>query len=278
MKWCPLSLYRGRVFLFLSRSNRRRRDTASLTRREAFASLFSEHTFYVNRPFSAENEPTVKENMVTRKMPPRRQHILSFLQDFYSENGIPPTVRDIQRACDISSTSVVDYNLEKLREAGYINRRQDVARGIEILDQEGEPISNAPRVHIVGAIAAGIPIPALSTEDAGSSQEFDTVEVSPDLQRQHGQLFALRVKGTSMIDALIDDGDVVIIKPGRDANNGEMVVAWLKQEEEATLKKFYYEGRQVRLQPANSTMDPIYCSADNVEVRGKVVSVIRNLG
>ena len=81
-----------------------------------------------------------------------------------------------------------------------------------------------------------------------------------------------------MIDALIDDGDVVIINPGRDANNGEMVVAWLKQEEEATLKKFYYEGRQVRLQPANSTMDPIYCSADNVEVRGNVVSVIRNLG
>ena len=149
--------------------------------------------------------------MVTRKMPPRRQRILSFLQQFYWENSIPPTVRDIQRACEISSTSVVDYNLEKLREAGYINRRQDVARGIEILDQEGEPISNAPRVHIVGAIAAGTPIPALSTEDSGSSQEFDTVEVSPDLQRQHGQLFALRVNGTSMIDALIDDGDVVII-------------------------------------------------------------------
>ena len=215
--------------------------------------------------------------MVARKMPPRRQRILRFVQEFYLENGIPPTVRDIQSACEISSTSVVDYNLEKLREAGYINRRQDVARGIEILGQEGEPISNAPRVHIVGSIAAGTPIPALSTEDSGSSQEFDTVEVSPDLQRQHGQLFALRVNGTSMIDALIDDGDVVIIKPSQDANNGEMVVAWLKEEEEATLKKFYLEGSQVRLQPANSTMDPIYCSAQNVDVRGKVVSVIRNL-
>ncbi len=215
--------------------------------------------------------------MVTKKMPPRRQRILSFLQKFYADNGIPPTVRDIQRACEISSTSVVDYNLEKLRESGYINRRHDVARGIEILDQEGEPISNAPRVHIVGSIAAGNPIPALSTEDSESSQEFDTVEVSPDLQRQHGQLFALRVNGMSMVDALIDDGDVVIIKPVTQVNNGEMVVAWLKQENEATLKKFYSEGNQVRLQPANSMMDPIFCSADNVEVRGKVVSVVRNL-
>lgn len=215
--------------------------------------------------------------MATKKMPPRRQRILSFLQEFYADNGIPPTVRDIQRSCEISSTSVVDYNLEKLREAGYINRRQDVARGIEILDQEGEPISNAPRVHIVGSIAAGIPIPALSTEDADSSREFDTVEVSPELQRQHGQLFALRVNGTSMVDALIDDGDVVIVKPVADANSGEMVVAWLKEENEATLKKFYLEGSRVRLQPANSTMDPIFCSAENVEVKGKVVSVVRNL-
>jgi len=194
------------------------------------------------------------------------------------ENGIPPTVRDIQKACDISSTSVVDYNLDKLEQAGYINRRPDVARGIKILDQDGQPVSNAPRVQIVGAIAAGIPIPAWSTEASESSQEFDTVEVAPELLRQHGTLFALIVKGTSMIDALIDDGDVVIIKPSNTVDNGETVVAWLKKEQETTLKKFYAEGSQVRLQPANSTMDPIYCAADNVEVHGKVVSVIRQLG
>jgi repressor LexA len=217
--------------------------------------------------------------MVSRKkMPPRRQRILGFLQEFYLENGIPPTVRDIQKSCDISSTSVVDYNLDKLEQAGYINRRPDVARGIKILDQDGQPVSNAPRVQIVGAIAAGIPIPAWSTEASESSQEFDTVGVAPELQRQHGTLFALRVKGTSMIDALIDDGDVVIIKPSNTVNNGETVVAWLKEEEETTLKKFYAEGSQVRLQPANSTMDPIYCAVDNVEIRGKVVSVIRQLG
>ncbi len=221
----------------------------------------------------------LKENMVSsKKMPPRRQRILGFLQEFYSENGIPPTVRDIQKACEISSTSVVDYNLERLSQAGYINRRPDVARGIEILDQEGQPVSNAPRVQIVGAIAAGLPIPAWSTEGAASSEEFDTVEISPELQRRHGKLFGLKVKGTSMIDALIDDGDVVIVKPANEANNGEMVVAWLKAEEETTLKKFYAEGDRVRLQPANSTMEPIYSPAGNVEVHGKVVYVIRNLG
>ena len=217
--------------------------------------------------------------MVTRKrMPARRQQILEFIQEFMTENGIPPTVRDVQKACEISSTSVVDYNLRILERDGYLNRRPDVARGIELLDNSGQPVSNAPRVHIVGPIAAGQPIPAFSTEDSASSAEFDTIEVSPDLPRRHGQLYGLTVNGSSMTDALIDDGDVVIIKPTNDATDGEMVVAWLKAEEEATLKKFYLEGDRVRLQPANSSMSPIYCDARNVEIRGKVVAVIRKFG
>ena len=210
-----------------------------------------------------------------KKMPPRRAKILSYVREFYSENGIPPTVRDIQVACGISSTSVVDYNLKQLDEAGYIRRRKDVSRGIELLDSDGQPMSTAPRVQIVGSIAAGRPIPVFSTEGSASSEEFDTIEVSPDLPRRHGPLFALTVNGTSMVDALIDDGDVVVIKPSREAANGEMVVAWLKDEEEATLKKFYREGDRVRLQPANGAMMPVFCSADNVDVRGKVVTVLR---
>jgi repressor LexA len=213
-----------------------------------------------------------------KKMPERRRRILGFVQEFYFENGIPPTVRDIQQACDVSSTSVVDYNLRQLEEAGYLNRRREVARGIELLDKDGEPVSSAPRVQIVGSIAAGQPLPVFSSEGSAVSEEFDSVEVSPDIPRRHGKLFALTVRGTSMIDALIDDGDVVVIKPSHEASNGEMVVAWLKQEEEATLKKFYLEGDQVRLQPANSTMSPIYSPAENVEVRGKVVTVLRKYG
>ena len=212
------------------------------------------------------------------KLPARRQRILDFIQSFIEENGLPPTVRDIQKACEISSTSVVDYNLRILNRDGYLNRRPDVARGIELLDDSGQPMSAVPKVQVVGRIAAGSPLPVFSTEESSSGQEFDTIEVSPELTRRHGRLYALEVQGQSMIDALIDDGDVVIIKPSEQAEPGEMVVAWLKEEEEATLKKFYPEGEQIRLQPANSSMNPIYSLAENVEVRGKVVSVIRKFG
>ncbi len=207
---------------------------------------------------------------------PRQQQILEFIEQFLDENGLPPTVRDIQRGCKISSTSVVDYNLRIMERDGYLKRRSEVARGIELLDETGQPVVNGSvRVQIVGSIAAGEPIPAFSTEGAASAAEFDIVEVRPELKKKHGRLFALSVKGTSMIDALIDDGDVVVIKPTSTARNGEMVVAWLKEEEEATLKKFYREGDQIRLQPANSTMEPIYADANNVEVRGRVVEVLR---
>ena len=215
---------------------------------------------------------------INKKMTPRRKRILEFIQTFMEDNGLPPTVRDIQKACDISSTSVVDYNLRLLDRDGYLNRRPDVARGIELLDDTGQPVNSVPRVQIIGRIAAGSPIPAFSTEGSASGQEFDTIEVAPDLPRRHGRLFGLEVQGQSMIDALIDDGDVVIIKPTKQAEQGEMVVAWLKEEEEATLKKYYVEGNEVRLQPANTTMEPIYCSAENVEICGKVVSVIRKFG
>ena len=213
-----------------------------------------------------------------KKLPPRRQQILEFIRMFIGDNGIPPTVRDVQKACNISSTSVVDYNLRILDRDRYLNRRPDVARGIELLDDAGQPVSNAPKVQIVGAIAAGLPIPTFSTEGATSSAEFDMVEVSPELTRRYGRLYGLSVTGTSMIDALIDDGDVVIVNPAVEASNGDMVVAWLKDREEVTLKKFYLEGDQVRLQPANSQMTPIYTPASNVEIHGKVVEVIRRLG
>ena len=210
-----------------------------------------------------------------KKISARGQRILEFIQGFMQENGIPPTVRDIQTACEISSTSVVDYNLRLLDRDGYLNRRPDVARGIELLDEQGNPVSNTPRVAILGPIAAGMPLPVFSTEGAASNNDFDTIEVSQDLARRHRGLFALSVEGTSMIDALVDDGDVVVVEPCQQAENGEMVVAWVKDAEEATLKKFYLEGDQVRLQPANSTMEPIYCDATNVEIKGRVVSVIR---
>ena len=246
-----------------------------------------------------------------RELRPRQQRILAYIEQFLEENGMPPTVRDIQRGCEISGVGEtaatlvahlpelgrgngkglcslvglapwysgryrVDYNLRLLERYGYLKRRSEIARGIELLDETGLPVNaGSTRVQIVGSIAAGEPIPAFSSEGAAAAAEFDIVEVRPELKKKHGTLFALSVKGTSMIDALIDDGDVVVITPTNTAQNGEMVVAWLKEEEEATLKKFYREGRRVRLQPANSTMDPIYADADNVEIRGRVVEVLR---
>ena len=212
-----------------------------------------------------------------KKLSVRRQRILDFIQEFIQDNGIPPTVRDIQKSCDVSSTSVVDYNLRLLDRDGYLNRRPDVARGIELLDDEGQPVSNAPKVSIVGKIAAGQPLPVFSSEEAVSGTDLDSIDVSPELSRRHGKLFGLTVHGTSMIDALIDDGDVVIIEATQRADNGDMVAAWLEDQEEATLKRFYLEGDMVRLQPENASMDPIMVPASNVAVRGKVVGVIRTI-
>ena len=107
-----------------------------------------------------------------------------------------------------------------LERDGYLNRRPDVARGIELLDSDGQPVSNAPRVHIVGAIAAGQPLPAFSTEDSASSASFDTIAVSPDLPRRHGSLYALALQGTSLIAALIAARALFIITPPNYADAG----------------------------------------------------------
>ena len=158
--------------------------------------------------------------------------------------------------------------------AGKARASTGVRTGIETTVKSPSLVSR--RIHIVGDVSADTPTPPWSTEDSSSSQMFYTVEVSAELVERFGELFALRVKGTGMTDALIDDGDVVVMRAIAHANNGEMVLAWFK-EEEAILRKFYSESDYVRLQPANSTMEPIYAPKENMEVRGKVVSVIRNL-
>ena len=211
-----------------------------------------------------------------RKLSSKQQMILKFIKEFMEEHGLPPTVRDIQRACGISSTSVVDYNLRILQREGYISRRPDIARGIE-LPQERPSRTAMPRIPLIGYIAAGDPLPVMSSEGWAQVQPLENLEIPASLARPGRKLYALRVKGTSMIDALIDDGDIVIIEPANQVENGDMVVAWLKLEKEATLKRIYNEGNRVRLQPANTLMQPIYTNADNLEVQGRVVSVLRNL-
>ena len=203
----------------------------------------------------------------------RQQAILQFIERFLDENDYPPTIRDIQAELDISSTSVVDYNLKALEARGQIRRNSKISRGIELVNRGGGR-RNVVAIPVIGQIAAGLPIPVPG--DLEGSDATESVELGSDLVPNSGQgLFALRVKGHSMVDALINDGDVVVLRQQETCENGETVAVWLKDERETTLKRFYLEGDRVRLQPANSTMEPIYTSPDNVEIQGRFISSIR---
>lgn len=199
----------------------------------------------------------------------RQENILRFISQFSVENGYPPTIREIGAAVDIPSTSVVNYNLNVLKREGYLNRSPDVSRGITLV---GDRFVIVP---IVGTIAAGEPIPVPDIDFPPF--EYETLTLPGDLVKSSEGVFALHVKGDSMIDALVNDGDIVIMKHQREAHNGDMVAARLKDEDETTLKYFFLEEDQVRLQPANPTMPPIYTHASNVEVQGKIIMVIRQL-
>ncbi len=206
----------------------------------------------------------------------RQKEMLQYIKDFAAENTRPPTVREIQKALEISSTSVVDYNLNQLVEKGELRRNRNISRGIELT----EPVAardDSISVPIVGSIAAGAPIEV--PESLPNPQTWaDTVDINPSVMDLRGEgLFALRVKGHSMVDALIDDGDIVLMRSQRTAENGQTVAVWIESEKTTTLKRFYHEGSRIRLQPANVTMQPIYRSPDDVEVQGRLVGVIRQL-
>jgi len=212
---------------------------------------------------------------MTKDLSPKQQSILRFLRQFIEEHDYPPSIRQIQDGCRISSTSVVDYNLKKLEGSGYIRRDREVSRAIELLERGGRrPRTMA--VPIIGRIAAGQPIP-VPTADTWSNPDYaESIEVTRDMVGGRSNVYGLRVKGTSMIDALVNDGDIVLMEASNTADNGDMVAVWLKREQEATLKRFYQEGGRIRLQPANEAMAPIYTDPANVEVQGKVLGAIRS--
>jgi len=211
--------------------------------------------------------------MAIKALSPKQERIINFVTEFLSDKGYPPTIRDIAAGCGISSTSVVAYNLNKLEQAGYIRRHGEISRGIKFLhpQQKGRKLVHIP---IVGVIAAGEPIPV---PDTGNIAPHERLEVSEELVRGKQDIYALRVKGDSMQDALIGDGDIVLMDYGNSVENGDMVAAWLKEEQEVTLKRFFAEPNRIRLEPANRQMKPIYTTPDNVEVQGRVVAVIRRI-
>lgn len=217
----------------------------------------------------------------------RHKKILKFLEKFQIENGFPPSIREIGENTDISSTSVVNYYLNQLEELHYIERESNVSRGIRLVKTfEGKLFSAVQKitdmfsVPVVGRIVAGEPVPVPASDFNYFNQE-DAVDIARSLlpvRQKTESLFALQVQGDSMIDAMVNDGDIVIMQPVTQAKNGEMVAVWLSDRDETTLKYFFAEEGRIRLQPANPLMKPIIVEDPaTVSVQGKVVLVIRRM-
>jgi repressor LexA len=216
--------------------------------------------------------------------------VLEVLDRFQRKSGYPPSIREIKDKAQLSSTSVVNYYLDQLEEMGYIERDEHVSRGIRLVKSLAEIIPSAAgkarqavnetfSIPIIGRIFASEPVPVPASNF--SYMDFEnTVEVALSMlpEREVDKLFALEVRGESMIDAMVYEGDIVIMKPTKDVRNGDMVAIWLDDRDETTLKYFYLENGRVRLQPANPTMTPIYIeNPETVQVQGKVVMVIRSI-
>ena len=219
--------------------------------------------------------------MAKGKLSDRQRRMIDFIQHFSDENGYPPSIREIGKAVGISSTSVVNYNLNRLVEEGYLSRDQNVSRGIRLSEKVSkatQQVVDTLRIPLVGRIFASEPVPMPSTDSLMFGVD-EAIEITRDMISSTGEgLFALEVKGDSMIDAMISDGDIVVMKRELEWHNGDMVAVWLDDKEETTLKHIYREGNRIRLQPANPTMTPIYVNdPQTVQVQGKVMLVVRQL-
>ena len=198
-------------------------------------------------------------------MTKRQREVHSFIGDYISRKGYPPTHEEIRQGLEMSTKSLVNHHLKALENKGLIEREPDTARGIKLLN------IRSFKVPLMGQIAASAEPISFSDDD------YEEIELTPDIVQEQDGLYALRVKGDSMIDALINDGDIVIMRHQAVAEMGEMVAVRLKDRNETTLKKFYPEGKRVRLQPANPRVAPIFEHPANVEIQGRVMAVIRQM-
>jgi repressor LexA len=218
--------------------------------------------------------------------------VLKVIEEYQNSNGFPPSIRDIQDMGKFSSTSVVNYYLEQLEAMGHIKRSGRVSRGIRLvrsfseiaqaagqkIQQVRESVQQVLRIPVMGRIFASEPVPVPPSDFAYLDAE-SVVSVARSMlpaREKVEELFALEVNGDSMIDAMVNDGDIVIMKPAKDVRNGDLVAIWLRDKDETTLKYFYLEDGKVRLQPANPTMKPIFIDdPSTVDIQGKIVMIIR---
>ena len=213
--------------------------------------------------------------------------MLDYISNYMLQHSRPPTIREIGKSVNISSTSVVNYNLMRMTEKGFIRRDAEVSRGLSLTSEGRQQSGNSAesllpvrppmlRVPLVGNIVAGEPIDFVNS-DFNTYDEDDMIEMGAAMIKgDPSHLFALRVSGDSMIDAMVNDGDIVILRQETSVKNGDMVAAWITPSDTTTLKYWFYENNQVRLQPANPAMSPIFVAPENVRVQGKVELVIRH--
>jgi repressor LexA len=218
-----------------------------------------------------------------------QKKVLKVIEEYQNTNGFPPSIRDIQDMGNFSSTSVVNYYLEQLETMGHIKRSGRVSRGIRLVrpfseiaqktvENVRESMQQVLRIPVMGRIFASEPVPVPSSDFAYLDAE-SVVSVARDMlpaREKVDELFALEVNGDSMIDAMVNDGDIIIMKPAKDVHNGDLVAIWLHDKDETTLKYFFLEDGKVRLQPANPTMKPIFIDdPSTVDIQGKIVMIIR---
>jgi repressor LexA len=192
--------------------------------------------------------------------------MLQFIRRYIAAHDYPPTCAEIRAGLKLNSTSMVHRDLSDLEDAGKIQRTPGVPRGIRLT----RPEDGVFTVPLLGTIAAGEPI------GFGDAMR-EALTLTSDIVREQEGLYALRVKGDSMIDALINDGDIVVLKHQNVARDGDMVAVRLLDRDETTLKHFYRENGHVRLQPANPTLDALFVHPSQVEIQGQVVAIVRQL-
>jgi repressor LexA len=193
----------------------------------------------------------------------RQREILDFLNEFIQGHGYAPSLEEVGRRFGLSSLATVHKHLTNLQDKGFIRRAWNRSRSVELVPTRVG--SRALDLPLLGNVAAGVPIEAVVSAE--------TVSVPEDLVGKR-ETYALRVRGDSMIDEQIRDGDIVIIEDRKTAENGEMVIALL-QNADVTLKKFYRDNGRIRLQPANENVEPILVDADQVQIQGVIVGIMR---
>lgn len=216
-----------------------------------------------------------------KKLSERQENILKYIAEYITDKNRPPTIREIGSNVKISSTSVVNYNLQRLKERGLLARDKEVSRGLRLTTRGYSTVGIIPpttmgsfRIPLMGNIVAGEPIDVFDNP----YDDDDMIEISESLLSTNPKdLFALKVDGYSMIDAMVNDGDIVILRRQETARNGDMVAARITTNDTTTLKYWFYENDQIRLQPANPTMEPIFVDPRHIAIQGKVEMVIRQL-